>query len=452
MDWKKIAFWVLVLVFLASTPVVLLYASGHRWDWSTLKLRSTGSLYLKAAPPEAQIFVSGKKVKTTSFLSGSGLIQHLLPGIYSVRIEKKKYLSWEKRLMIEEQKTTSFPAIYLFPKETLSQEIFSWSGELFKSIPLFETEEEMAIIEKSNSAKSFTFYHSGTTNTSTTSWDTAPKDIVLSTDATQLIVSWNINKWQVENIAVTPAKTILKSSELNPAIKGEAFWWPTNTQNYFFLQNGQNLYRINIASRGSERIAQNVSAVAMLDERLAVLSTSGRIEVIDEIGNTRGVDLNQKLFIPDSRGGTFHIQNNLVSFMDAKKNLFLLDPDTREFKLIDQEVLGAKFSQDSSKILYWTEREIWVEWLKVEQKGMEFPKGHRELVARFSRNIIKVLWFADDNYVIVALPDQLIALEIDGRDRRNTYSLFQGEIKNMTLANENSLLIIQPQRIIKLDI
>ncbi len=60
-------FIILILLFLAIAPAMVMYCLGWRIDWGTWKIIEPGMLYFRATPKSAEVYVEGKpqKIKTS---------------------------------------------------------------------------------------------------------------------------------------------------------------------------------------------------------------------------------------------------------------------------------------------------------------------------------------------------------------------------------------------------
>ncbi|MBI2625221.1 MAG: hypothetical protein HYW70_02730 [Candidatus Nealsonbacteria bacterium] len=115
-SFKKALFVILAVSFLITTPSIILYSQGYRFDFEQKKLVQTGAFYFKTRPDNAEVFVSGKPKKKTSFLFGNALIENLLPKNYEIEIQKEGYFPWKKNLPIKEKMVTEIKNIVLFPE------------------------------------------------------------------------------------------------------------------------------------------------------------------------------------------------------------------------------------------------------------------------------------------------------------------------------------------------
>ncbi len=123
---RTILFAVCVLLFLLAAPSVVLYSQGYRFDFNPpaggKRIVQTGTFYFKVLPRGADVYLDGKLKKKISVLTGSALIENLLPKTYKIEIKKptvhtqEGYHSWQKSLEVREKQVTEAKNIILFPK------------------------------------------------------------------------------------------------------------------------------------------------------------------------------------------------------------------------------------------------------------------------------------------------------------------------------------------------
>lgn len=122
---RTILFLLAAFLFLLATPSVILYSQGWRIDWDEKTVTHTGGMYIRAVPSRALIFLNDEFVKRTDLFFDSSLVTNLLPGTYSVRIEKEGYIPWTKALLIEKAQVTEAKHVILFPEQLQFQTLFS---------------------------------------------------------------------------------------------------------------------------------------------------------------------------------------------------------------------------------------------------------------------------------------------------------------------------------------
>lgn len=98
---RQILFTIFALCFVATSIVVLMYASGYRITREG-RIVQTGVLFVNGKPRDARVFVNQNQMGNELPLR----LQHMIPGSYTVRVEKEGYHAWEKTLDIRPRETT----------------------------------------------------------------------------------------------------------------------------------------------------------------------------------------------------------------------------------------------------------------------------------------------------------------------------------------------------------
>lgn len=122
---QRIILTLCVLVFLLSTPPLLLYTLGYRWN-PIFHLYKTGGLYISSPVTGSKIFVNNKEKKQTNIFQSGVFLQSLRPGKYSILVTEDGYWPWQKNLTIKEQFVTEARAI-LVSKEPKGK-IILWNN------------------------------------------------------------------------------------------------------------------------------------------------------------------------------------------------------------------------------------------------------------------------------------------------------------------------------------
>ena len=141
---RTILFRISLIIFILTASAVVFYSQGYRFDFQEKRIVQTGAFYFKTMPRTSEIFINGKLEKETSLLTGSALIDNLLPKTYEIRIEKEGYHSWQKNLEIKEKQVTEVKNIILFQKD---QE-FELLGQNINNF--WTTKEEIITLEPKN--------------------------------------------------------------------------------------------------------------------------------------------------------------------------------------------------------------------------------------------------------------------------------------------------------------
>jgi hypothetical protein len=113
---KRFLFYAFLVIFLIGTYVTILYAEGYKYDFARSIFVKTGALNLKTNI-DADVYIDDKYVGPTSFFGSTFRKDGLLPGTYSVKIEKAGFNGWSKKVTISEGFVSDFSHILLLPNE-----------------------------------------------------------------------------------------------------------------------------------------------------------------------------------------------------------------------------------------------------------------------------------------------------------------------------------------------
>lgn len=133
---RKSVFYLFVGIFLISGGVVTFYSLGWRINLKPpageSMITKVGAISIKSAPQGITI-----KINQRIFLDKSGLVQtstlipNLLPKIYSVRIEKNGYFSYDKTIKVKPSIVSKLLKIRLIPENLKPEIIASVKGTSF---------------------------------------------------------------------------------------------------------------------------------------------------------------------------------------------------------------------------------------------------------------------------------------------------------------------------------
>lgn len=112
---KQWLFYSSVVVFALLSYVVILYAQGYKYSFYEAKFFRTGSVFVKANE-DADVYLDDEFLNSTSFFGNSYTISGLLPGQYTIRLQRNDFSSWQKKITVEEGLVNDYSRIILLPK------------------------------------------------------------------------------------------------------------------------------------------------------------------------------------------------------------------------------------------------------------------------------------------------------------------------------------------------
>jgi len=109
-------------------------------------------------------------------------------------------------------------------------------------------------------------------------------------------------------------------------------------------------------------------------------------------------------------------------FLKENEDLYLLSVETKAFEKFFEKTKELKNSPDLEKIVYFSDFEIWILFLKKQEGQPQKLAGNKLFLTRFSEKIGGVFWLSS-HYLIFNSGDKIKIAEIDERDRINIVDL-----------------------------
>jgi len=375
---RKILFLICLIIFLLTAPLIILYFQGYRFDFEKKSFTQTGGFFLKAIPKQVEIYLDGKLVQKTDWLFGSALIENLLPKKYKIEVKKENFYSWEKTLEMKEKEVIEVKNIVLFAKDLNFQ-----------------------ILTKN--VKDFWFSPDG-------------KEVVLLEEPQE---GWALKLYDLEKQVKSH---LLDEKDISQ--KGPDFlsleWAPDSKEIDLRvgLKEEERVFALNL-----EKIPLTLSEkkITPLSENIiASQDFNGKTYYLDSLGYLfKGEEkLSQSPFLirPETK-----YQLNIFSdyiFLEEDENLYLFNTEQGSFEKFFENLRDLKISPDNKKLVFFSDSEIWVLFLKEKWDQPTKKAGEKLLITRLSEKIGDVFWL-NSNYLIFKAGDKIRIAEIDDRDRIN---------------------------------
>ncbi len=434
---RSIFFWTLTLLFFIITPALVLYARGYRIDFQKGVFVHSGTITLKTNPQDVQISLNGQLEKATASRMNNSLnVAGLIPREYRLTISAPGFNDWSKKTEVHSGVASEFWNILLTRKEYKKTTYATGSVEKFFISP----EDKFIAMENSQD---------GTTAVN-----------ILNIKNDEITQTYAFSDWQPipnerkENIEWSPKEDYIlvplqkKSSEgeakavfayfvadptketyfnlnefLEKADIKNARWHPKDKDYLFFLE-GINLFRASITDKNdlvlvdqdvsSFDLAENGVYYSQLPNELVFRKDldgqSGKIQ-ITFTSPKENQSLNEKLIVYDE---------NRIAFLDQAKNLFLYNNGQYKEYLqkIGSAVEGIQFSDDGKKLLFWSQNEISVHFLRDWNVQPLRVENETKEITRYAEKIDNAQWFKDYEHVIFAVGPFVKIIELDNRDYR----------------------------------
>jgi len=441
---KKIFFWMLVMSFLATAPVVVFYTMGYRFSFERGIFVYSGSITIKPTPREVNVFIDNEKVSkgVINFLNYSYHMDGFSPGEYSLEVKAPDYYPWFKKVPVHSGISTEFWNIFLVRKKyTVTNYNDGFTDDFFnspdnKKIALIENNSiennSKAILKILNIKKEkieYTFPFAGYVFSSdedeNIEW--SPKEgrlsIPLRKDGKRNYMIVNLGTQETFNL-----NEFLGEQDLRQVR------WSSKERNTIFYISQTNLYKVNLR-KASEKIlvAENIAGYDLSGSDLYYFSKQNKIIYKKSIRGEGDSEQITSRAISAEFGDKFRIivyDEERITVISQNGDLFLYN-DSDEGKGITElgeNILGLHFSNDGKKLVFWSKNEIFVYFTRKWETQPIRKQGDLISVARFYQKIENVEWFRDYEHIIFTVGRSIKIVELDRRSLRNIYDVIK--IKN----------------------
>lgn len=397
--YRRIIFFIFILLFLASIPFILLYTAGYSYNFKKNKFEKTGSLLANMVTKNAILYLNDKPY----YSKAEFRIKNLLPDEYDIRIGKDGYFDWQKKLAVQSELTTFIKDIRLFKK----------------GLPINVADREIKNIYPAPDKNKFlyTSQDKKTKKYAVSIFDASGESLkdILSLPQPPVSVSWSSgsDKFSIQTSAgyeimnpngenITPA--FLDNNRIYNLS------WDEKNNSGLFAQNADGIYKMDLFFKTAAKIysASKINNFA---------ATADYIYAVD--GRTlKQINLADKsaINVPLER-------NNYKIKSTADKKIYLLNPagNLQVFNL-PLEALSTPLLLANAKdfdilgdnLLYYSDFELWT---------YNFSTGAKELITRIGEEIKKARWLNDASNILFILGNQLKIMESDKRDKRQIWNL-----------------------------
>ncbi len=435
---RPFVFFAFVGLFFITAFSVVFYAFGYRFNLERGIFIYTGSISIKSAPETVDIRIDGKPIsqKNLGILNNSILISGLAPGEHFIEVSAPGYLPWSKKALVASGLSTEFWNVLLAEERATLQDIpgvdsvkktFPAPDQNLLAIARQGDDEFIVDILDTATGKSERVF-----SLPGASLPLNGENIEWSPDNRKLIVPFEQAGVRLYSIVTITDKLVVPLERLahherelhNPR-------WDSTTRDIVFYLDGTTLYRADTEASDDDRplaIRENVLAYDISGNDIYYLSGDDGI-VYRMSGNNPGADPTQ--ITTTSIDLDSQVPHSIVVYDDAR--LAIRERETGKLwiynKLPSGETIlrplaadgarGVQFSNDGKKLLFFTDNEISVYFVRDWEAQPMREKNTAIQVARFSSAIKNVQWTEDYEHILFTLNGSAKIIELDSRDRRN---------------------------------
>jgi hypothetical protein len=417
---------ILVIIFVITAPVVVLYTAGYRYNFSKNKVEKTGILVIASEPRGAQISINGKNVEDAT----PARIKNLMPSNYAIRVEKDGFYPWEKTLTVKSKLTTFAENIMLF-KKTLPMQVIN--GDI-KSFSISNDGDKIAYYEKGAvkifdiASKSVKELYKNSSEITSIVWSENDEKILVTE---RLFPNFRIVNADGNETPFLPKTLGYNFTELI-FDSGSA-----NTAFGFVLTGAQTgmLHQIDLkekkikASRaiGNSFIAEGdkIYTIELAAKNKYLLKKSFKDSAVEE----------QITLMPYGNYKFLELKNDLMTVLHKERGelVYINFKNSDENTILESDARTAIFTKDLGKLIIKKDFEILV---------YDFAAKQKDLITRYGKEIKKAIWHPEGGYLFFNLDKTLEVIELDNRGgSRSQISLTQfDEIRDFAVDSKGEVI------------
>jgi hypothetical protein len=425
------------LSFCVVATTVLLYVYGYRFSLERGIFIYSGSISVKPTPEEVTIRINGEEVppNKAGILNQSYLISGLLPGKHVVEVSAPGYHSWAKDVIVRSGLSTEFWNVFLVEQN------------IGKSI-LKESEGTRQIYPAPKSPTLFIYTKATAEGTEILLADTDEDDPEEKTLAK--LAGWSLlDQKEKENVEWSPSEryvavpvtrggvrdtaiiTVKKEkvqflSELTGKTDLRSIRWNPEEKSFLFYREGNALFQTDITNTELQFTSKfdDTLAYDLSEDELFYLKKDGLVyRTALDAENEVGAITVTKETLPVE-------QDNLFTLIAYNQTRFTLqDEDSGELwlynrfgaevfydHLLKKDAKGTQFSNDGKKLLYYTDTQAFVYYLRDWKVQPVRARGDIQPVLRLASPILYPQWNLDYEHIIFVSDGKLKIIELDNRE------------------------------------
>jgi hypothetical protein len=431
LKFRRFLYITFILLFLIIAPLIALYGAGYDLNLKNIGLQKTGIFILDSDPDGARITIKSelnnfnlstifsKIFNKSENIYTPAKIKKMVPGEYTIHIEKPGYWPWEKKLSIFPGESTFAENIKLFKNDS---QVLASAGQINNTV--LSHDGNFMLLDRGRDAILISV------NDANELWPTVKNDLgtlpAWSPDDQRILIGNKIFDTNDLLADSTAAPRVDLSGFISTSSK--AIKWGNGNKIYYLIdklkkdkQKNADLILVSVDARTSRTIFSDkmISDYMLSGNQLITIEKNNRASSLD-IYDSNNYKLTRTINLP---AGDYYFKkpyNNYIVLSDANRNVFIIDPAADESAVLKKKIgnCNSLIWINKEKIIFSGDFEIWQLDLSTDQQN---------IITRISAEISDIFILPSQDYIIYATKNNIYALELDERDRRNLTKLVEME-------------------------
>ncbi|MDP3920394.1 MAG: PEGA domain-containing protein [Candidatus Omnitrophota bacterium] len=418
---RRILFYLLMIAYLISCPLTILYALGVIYKPTQGdRFVKTGLIYLSTVPQGATIYLEDSRFTEKT----PAMLRNLVPGNYRVKIVSPGYREWEQPIPVMAERASVLDYILLTPENRRSKQIIQ--GD-FSDVTGFK-ENRYLLLSAGNNLEDYAVLD---TNTRTLyrlaekfpdfegtrvrhAWS-APRSSDLVLELIQNGLSHYL-KYDVGSVKGSGKTLPLLGND-----KVEFLSWSEENSNYLYVLRGHRTERLDFSEDPVLPlvISEEVHGFGAANHHLYILKPDGSVVKTNSEGKEAEYLLQAEpskrmsLFSPDEFYRIESYRSDLLIFTGAKGELIA---NRMPYRFLEEGLRGKAYDKKTKRLLIWTKDKLGIlDFIKPESAPDEAFEAGPKLSWEFQsgQNIEQAYWVYEASHVLYRDGNKVYLLNLE---------------------------------------
>jgi hypothetical protein len=436
--YQRLLYLSFISFFVIVLPLIILYATGYRYNVKKHRLEKTGIIVIESNPPGATIRLNDREIGVTP-----RRVLGIRPDEYTVTLTRAGYFPWEKSLTVSSNATSFANNITLFRQ---SQPELKIAGE----ISLFSANPNRTFLlaaVKNSDTIDHTVYATDLRTLVTTPIETLP----VATTSALAFGGWSAQaNYAAMYTATTTEQTFIFDSQfqtLTPLsrITTQSFTdlhWDSQNPSRLYLLNDKSLTQIDLDTRTSRTLAVGpFTDIQIHGQTIYTLQSDPEGTVLARYATDQPQIVVAAVRLPTAGPYRFGpTERNLITITNAAtRELLVITPDVFGDAPIAEHILfqgradAAHWSSNGSRLLLQNDVEL----------SIVDPQTHaQETITRHSAPILDADWYTDGAHIIYRLDNSIRTIEALSNSKNNLVLATLDELSGLALSTSGDVLYL----------
>ncbi len=452
---RRIFFWTLAASYICMTTLVLLYVFGYTRDFTSKVFIYTGSISIKTNPSSTTVLIDGHKPRSrlVNVINNVYHIRNLRARKYTVTVTADGYKPWYKEAIVHSGVATEFWNVVLVRNDYARTRHAVDNVDTFFPAP---KEHLFAATRQVNNLHTVRIFNADTAATTHTflfsdmRFTSDPRaNIEWSTDSRAVVIPLEkaIDDTPDYAVAFLDNNTTALLSQILPHRAVRAVRWDPKEKTSLYYIADNTLYRATLTATPQPTatapiaVATDATAYDFADDGIYILTTAHTVLYDRDVRGTNAKTLTTFDLLPTATQLRLDAYDNtrIIVLNDTDHELLLYNRGANNIyrKKLGDNIVGAHFSDDGKKLLYYSPFEIFVYYTR-DWDAQPLPKEDTaQPIIRYSQVLDNVHFAKDYAHVLYTVGTDLKMTALDNRAGTTTETIITLDTPTTKIINRH---------------